>query len=154
MGSICGICQRNRENQDYIPEHLQGSSIMVDTSVFIRQSSFQEIAELEESMDAISKSHITLRTFTLNDLASSLQKVFDRLESIRGQDLILAVSQPRAGRSTLLSYLAFGPEKHTMSTYNTQAFGKVVQFERKTEIGGSDGLQEDQFRSGQHTKSP
>lgn len=65
----------------------------------------------------------------LASITHSLKMVYEQLDAIEGKDLVLAISRsqnPKAGRSLLLSYLSFGPDKHEVR--------KVVVDESECEV--------------------
>ena len=46
----------------------------------------------------------------LVEISLALKMIFDKLDNIRDKDLTLVIGRPKCGKSTTLTYLAFGPE--------------------------------------------
>lgn len=118
MGAICG--KPERPAGKYKP---QVQSILTQSAAFVEESQkslAQSYAGDNFAMQSIYKNtstHMAGRACNLATLANSLKMVFEKLDGINDKDLVLAISRtqvPKAGRSTLLSYCAFGPDKHEL----------------------------------------
>ena len=58
------------------------------------------------------------------DISNALCKFFERLDRVKDKDLVLVLGNYKSGRSTTLSYIAFGPEMLEMKKRTVKDFDK------------------------------
>lgn len=65
----------------------------------------------------------------LVDISLALYKIFYKLETVKDQELVLVVGASKSGKSTALSYLAFGPDQLFLDKRKVKVNNKVMERE-------------------------
>ena len=116
-----GLCCSSPSGDAYSEDIKKGNknSILIESTTFMEKSkknmleSYAGDDMAEKSMFKIDKDHMA-RGCNLNMHAGSLKVIFERLDMINNKDLVLCLSPSKfgekVGRSTFLSYLAFGAD--------------------------------------------